>query len=356
MPRVWNFVITGGPSGGKTTGLSVLEQVLTSHGYKVIVIQETATEVILSGISSKDIPTRNFQELIFKRQINKEDTAREVLSFFQKDVVVLYDRGILDGKAYITNQEFSDILEKNNYTQSSILDRYDAVFHLVTAADGAEEFYTLENNKARSESAEQAKSTDLATRKVWLGHRHLRIIDNSTDFKGKVNKLIEQVFIAMGKPAPIGEQRKILIRKPDEELLKKLNGVHVGIEQSYLEKSGKTKKRVRARNISEELTYFFAEITPTPDGSLVKKERKLSSEEYLSLKKHSISHLKKERYSFFSGIHYCDLDIYPEREEAILSITVDNPKQEIILPDGIEVIEGDITTNPKYFNENLAHQ
>lgn len=29
--------------------------------------------------------------------------------------------------------------------------RYDAVFHLVTAADGAEEFYSLTNNKARSE-------------------------------------------------------------------------------------------------------------------------------------------------------------------------------------------------------------
>ena len=88
----------------------------------------------------------------------------------------------------------------------------------------------------------------------------------------------------------------------------------------------------------------------------MKKERKLSYEEYLSLKKHSISHLTKERYSFFSGIHYCDLDIYPDREEAILSIIVNTPEQKIVLPEGIEVIEEDITTNPKYFNENLAHQ
>ena len=33
--------------------------------------------------------------------------------------------------------------------------RYDAVFHLVTAAQGAERFYTLENNQARSETPEQ---------------------------------------------------------------------------------------------------------------------------------------------------------------------------------------------------------
>lgn len=30
--------------------------------------------------------------------------------------------------------------------------RYDAVYHLVTAADGAESFYSLANNKGRSES------------------------------------------------------------------------------------------------------------------------------------------------------------------------------------------------------------
>ncbi len=33
--------------------------------------------------------------------------------------------------------------------------RYDAVFHLVTAAQGAERFYTLENNEARSETPQQ---------------------------------------------------------------------------------------------------------------------------------------------------------------------------------------------------------
>lgn len=34
--------------------------------------------------------------------------------------------------------------------------RYDAVVHLVTAADGAENFYTLANNEVRTESIEQA--------------------------------------------------------------------------------------------------------------------------------------------------------------------------------------------------------
>ena len=35
--------------------------------------------------------------------------------------------------------------------------RYDAVLHLVTAACGAEEHYSLDNNEARSENAELAR-------------------------------------------------------------------------------------------------------------------------------------------------------------------------------------------------------
>ena len=43
------------------------------------------------------------------------------------------------------------------------MDNYDMVVHMVTAADGKEEFYTLENNEARSETVEQAKELDKKT-------------------------------------------------------------------------------------------------------------------------------------------------------------------------------------------------
>lgn len=36
-------------------------------------------------------------------------------------------------------------------------DRYDGILHLVTAACGAEEHYTLDNNEARREDVETAK-------------------------------------------------------------------------------------------------------------------------------------------------------------------------------------------------------
>lgn len=39
--------------------------------------------------------------------------------------------------------------------------RYDGILHLVTAADGAEEHYSLDNNEARSESVEMATNVSI---------------------------------------------------------------------------------------------------------------------------------------------------------------------------------------------------
>lgn len=191
MHKVYEFVITGGPSAGKTTGLSKLDRVFTDRGYKVIIVAETATEVILSGINPNELPLVEFQRVIIERGINKEKTVRRVAKFFDKDVIIFYDRGLLDSKAYMEHKDFVTILKKHHLTEVEARDRYDAVFHMVTAAIGAQEYYTNQNNKARSETLEQAIETDKKTRNVWLGHPHLRIIDNSTGFGEKINRLIE---------------------------------------------------------------------------------------------------------------------------------------------------------------------
>jgi hypothetical protein len=54
--------------------------------------------------------------------------------------------------------------------------RYDAVYHLVTAADGAEAFYSLANNKGRSETLNAALEQDRRTQAVWAGHPHHTIM------------------------------------------------------------------------------------------------------------------------------------------------------------------------------------
>lgn len=55
--------------------------------------------------------------------------------------------------------------------------RYDAVIHMVTAADGALEFYQ-KYNEARYESVEQAIAVDKKVRNAYIGHNKYFIVDN----------------------------------------------------------------------------------------------------------------------------------------------------------------------------------
>ncbi len=58
----------------------------------------------------------------------------------------------MDAKAYMSQEEWQIALDENDWSQVYLRDkRYDAVIHLVTCADGAKEYYSLGNNKARHE-------------------------------------------------------------------------------------------------------------------------------------------------------------------------------------------------------------
>ena len=78
----------------------------------------------------------------------------------------------MDCKAFVEPYEFERILKSQNLSEPALRDSYDAVFHLVTAAKGAEEFYTLSNNKARTETIEQAIDNDAKILASWNGHPH----------------------------------------------------------------------------------------------------------------------------------------------------------------------------------------
>ena len=60
-------------------------------------------------------------------------------------------------QAYCSDENWQKILSELELSNWNIRDnQYDAVFHMVTAADGAAEFYTTGNNVARWETPEQA--------------------------------------------------------------------------------------------------------------------------------------------------------------------------------------------------------
>ena len=68
MKKIFNFVLTGGPCGGKSTAINKIYQDLSERGYKVLIVPETATELINSGITVNFVGSVRFQEILFYKQ------------------------------------------------------------------------------------------------------------------------------------------------------------------------------------------------------------------------------------------------------------------------------------------------
>lgn len=188
MPRI---VITGGPCAGKTTLIGVLGPKLVRHGYRVHVVEECATEVLAMGLT----PTTCGSVLAFQRHVFDRQLAKEaVLDHLDPRVVILLDRGLMDNAGYLPDDQLDMLLAERGMTRADAYARYDAVIHLVTAAIGAEEYFSHATNEHRLEGVEEAVRVDHALLAGWSGHPSLRIIDNEGGFEDKLDRAVAAVL------------------------------------------------------------------------------------------------------------------------------------------------------------------
>lgn len=155
---VEKIVITGGPCAGKSTAMSRLQEELGQLGWKVLVISESATELITGGLTPFEYP--EFQTFLTKYQLEKERIYEKAAESLDQKTLIVCDRGVIDNKAYMTQEHFNRVLKDLGTNEVELRDNYGAVFHLVTAAKGAEKYYTTANNQARYETVEEARIAD----------------------------------------------------------------------------------------------------------------------------------------------------------------------------------------------------
>lgn len=196
---VKKIVLTGGPSSGKSSSLELIHKHLTNLGYVVLIVNESATELINSGIKpigENKLRMIDFQDVILRYQLFKENLFEETANnYMDKDIVILYDRGVMDNKAYITDDEFSALLKKYNLNELDLVNRYDVVIHLETGAK--KNFYDTENNKARYDSIEEAIKLDDRTYYAWSNHKNLYKIKCNDIFEEKQREIINVIDINM---------------------------------------------------------------------------------------------------------------------------------------------------------------
>lgn len=195
------FVLTGGPCGGKTTALKIIPKMLAKEGYKTFVVPEVPTMIFGSGaVNFPKLIAEDFdlflevEKNLLRAQVELRERFRNLAKLLKDDkCVILYDRAFMDISAYVEEPHFSNLLKMEELDMDYICHSFDSIFHLVTSADGAEDFYSLEN-EARFETLEQARDADQRVLEAWKDHSSYYIIDNSTDFGGKMNRLFSLIM------------------------------------------------------------------------------------------------------------------------------------------------------------------
>jgi predicted ATPase len=188
LSNIFRIVLTGGPCGGKSTALVGMAAAFRNRGLDCVTLPEVATIVKNAGFeypaAGPHALLHTFEATILSLSLSLEDRMLELAAARQREMatpracVLLLDRGILDIKAYCPPTLWRDLLRAEGLSDAALLHRYDQVLHLVTAADGAQEFYTLANNAARTEDLACARKMDRAVLDVYQQHAHRIVVPN----------------------------------------------------------------------------------------------------------------------------------------------------------------------------------
>lgn len=201
MNDIKRIVLTGGPCGGKTSAISAIVEHFSKKGVHVFSAPEAASILLGGGM---DFLTQNkefFQAgeiALLKLQLLLENSFTAMAETHKGLSLVVCDRGPMDSSTYVDAEMWQRMMAECGIDEPTIFARYDMVIHLTTTAKGAEQFYNTDTNKLRQEKADAegmrtARMLDDKVLEAWGKHPHHYVIDNSTDFKGKLDRVIQTI-------------------------------------------------------------------------------------------------------------------------------------------------------------------
>lgn len=201
-PGVVRVALTGGPAGGKTSLVSRILSDVPSLGWSVLVVNETSTEMRGNGVGAlRGIDGLAYQRLVTCETVWKECLYERAAAMADGPVLIVTDRGVMDGKAFLRDDAaFASILAECGVDEGQVVSSYDAVIHLVTAADGAGEHYGA-NNPMRTEALDGAVAVDRDCLRVWSAHPRRVVVSNGVGgFERKMRVAMRAVHEAIAAP------------------------------------------------------------------------------------------------------------------------------------------------------------
>ena len=363
MTEIKRIVLTGGPCAGKTTALVRIIEHFSGLGFKVFTIPEVPTLFTQAGMNYLTKNQAFFYEgekATLEIQLALEDKFLRMAEQCQKPCIIVCDRGAMDISAYMTPETWDDITRAVGTSTMQLRERYDAVLHLVSAADGAEQYYTTANNAQRYEKQDEeglriARMLDKRVIHAWTGHPHLRVINNHDDFETKMRRVIKEISQVLALSQPIEEERKYVVRLtgqlPDDTTVSE-------ITQTYLNGTPNAEERLRKRTWGKKDVYVHTTKKILGDNEELVTERQLNQNLYemmLPLADPARNTICKTRHSFIWQGQYFEIDIYHDHLEGLTMLETKGiaEGEQVKLPPFLEVIS-DVTGNKDYYNYNLA--
>ncbi|MCB0363190.1 MAG: ATP-binding protein, partial [Bdellovibrionales bacterium] len=185
------LVLTGGPSGGKTT---MAQSIVKSFVQRVNLIPEAASILFSGGFCRRSYPeaVKWQQKAIYAVQVAQEGIF-ELEN--KEDRLLVCDRGTLDGWAYWPQEQEKDFFTAVGSTREKEMGRYDWVIHLDTA--GAISYD--KNNVIRIENHSEADLINQRIKACWTGHPRRFIVPSTESFFKKVSAVISIVESILAK-------------------------------------------------------------------------------------------------------------------------------------------------------------
>ena len=363
MADIKKIVLTGGPCAGKTTALVKITEYFSGFGYKVFNVPEVPTIYSTAGWNYLT-PNRDLyyqgELAILETQLALENQFIKLAEVCHKPVLVVCDRGTLDISAYIKPEEWEEITAMAGTNSNELRERYDAVLHLVSAADGAEQYYTTATNATRYEQANEeglriARELDKKVIKAWTGHPHLRVINNHNDFENKLNRVLNEIAKVVGLPQPVQEERIFRVESCGE--IPECSESE--ITQTYLVAEPGCEVRLRRREWSGgKVVNVHRSKKRISDTEVIETERQVDNNLYEQMLQQADPYratIKKKRQSFIWKGQFFEIDTFhsPVNDLVMMETKGVTEKETVNFPPFIKVIE-DVTGNSKYLNYNIA--
>ena len=363
MPEIKKIVLTGGPCAGKTTALVKITEYFSGFGYKVFNVPEVPTIYSTAGWNYLT-PNRDLyyqgERAILETQLAFEDQFMRLAEVCTKPVLIVCDRGTMDISAYIKPEEWEEITAMAGTSTNALMERYDAVLHLVSAADGAEQYYTTATNATRYEQANEeglriARELDKKVIKAWTGHPHLRVINNHLDFENKLNRVLNEISKVVGLPQPPQEERVYRVEITGE--IPECSESE--ITQTYLVAEPGCEVRLRRRQWSGgKVVNVHRSKKRISETEVIETERHIDNNLYEQMLQQADPYrqtIRKRRQSFIWKGQFFQIDTFlaPVNDLVMMETKGVAEQETINFPPFVKVIE-EVPGNQTYYNYNIA--